>query len=369
MSKFQPATPVWASLAASDARQAWTGEWPGFNHRPLHVEAAAWHGRPVFFSLIGPWTRAARMPSSEPLGATQIVNRIFLIIILLVPVLAALFLARWNFVHGKGDRRGATRLAILIFFLHLALLPFTAHVSSVGDFFSLLAYAISTALFWGGAVWVLYLALEPYVRRYWPQAIISWTRALGGRLRDPLIGRDVLYGVGLGVLMCDLYGIRFRLVGQLGASPVPMSTDYLLSARMAIGAWFTQIPASISSTLLMFLLLFLFRVVLRKSWLAAAGFVVLFTALKSVSSNYPAVDWPIQAILYTALAAGALRYGLVTLAVALYTADMTLNLPISLNPSAWYFTTSALALASIAALAIWGFYTALAGQAPWKAET
>ena len=49
-------------------------------------------------------------------------------------------------------------------------------------------------------MWVLYLALEPYVRRYWPQAMISWTRALGGRWRDPLVGRDVLYGVVLGVL-------------------------------------------------------------------------------------------------------------------------------------------------------------------------
>ncbi len=50
MSKFQPATPVWASLAASDVRQAWSGEWPGYRNRPLHVEAATWHGRPVFFS-------------------------------------------------------------------------------------------------------------------------------------------------------------------------------------------------------------------------------------------------------------------------------------------------------------------------------
>ena len=64
MSKFQPAAPIWASLAASDARQAWTGQWPGYKHRPLRVEAAAWHGRPVYFSLIGPWNRSARMPAS-----------------------------------------------------------------------------------------------------------------------------------------------------------------------------------------------------------------------------------------------------------------------------------------------------------------
>src|ERR1700691_1470893 len=93
MSKFQPATPIWASLAASDIRQAWTGEWPGFNHRPLRVEAAAWHGRPVFFSLIGPWTRAARMPSSEPAGAGRLAERILLYIMILVPIFAAVFLA------------------------------------------------------------------------------------------------------------------------------------------------------------------------------------------------------------------------------------------------------------------------------------
>ncbi len=76
-----------------------------------------------------------------------------------------------------------------------------------------------------------------------------------------------------------------------------------------------------------------------------------------------------QAILYTALAAGALRFGLVALAVALFTADLTLNIPVTLNPSAWYFTDATLALVTIAALAIWGFYIALAGQAPWKAES
>ena len=33
---------------ASDTRMAWTGAWPGTT-RPLRVEAAAFHGKPVFF--------------------------------------------------------------------------------------------------------------------------------------------------------------------------------------------------------------------------------------------------------------------------------------------------------------------------------
>jgi predicted Ser/Thr protein kinase len=367
MTKFQPAAPLWASLAASDAQQAWTGEWPGFNRRPLRIEAAAWHGRPVFFSLIGPWTHAARMPASD-LATSEILTRILLIVILLLPIIAAVVLARWNFVHGKGDRRGAMRLATVIFFLHLVLWMLQAHFSSVGDFILLLFLAISAALLWGGAVWMLYLALEPYVRRYWPQAIISWTRALSGRWRDPLVGRDVLYGAILGILFCDLYAIRFHLVGRLGASPIVLCTSYLGNARLAMGTWFTQVPSDISSTLLLFLLLFLLRVVLRNSWLGAAAFVLLWAALKSISSDYPTVDWPMQIMLYSLLATGALRYGLVALLVALFTADMTLNVPVTLNTSAWYFTNATVALATVAALAIWGFYTALAGQTPWKTE-
>jgi hypothetical protein len=368
MAKFKPATAEWASLAASDVRQAWSGEWPGYRNRPLHVEGATWHGRPVFFSLTGPWNSSARMRSSKPESTGDRITEILLDIVLFVPIFSAAFVARWNFVRGKGDRRGAMRLAILIFGLHMALWVFLAHFSSVMNFALLLVLAISYSLFWGGTVWVLYLAVEPYVRRYWPQAIVSWTRALSGRWRDPLVGRDVLYGAVLGILFCDLYGLRYHLAGLFGAPPPSLTSGLLGSTRHALGAWFSHIPDSISSTLILFLILFLFRVLLRKSWLAAAAFILLFTVLKSASSSYPAVDWPIMIILYTALAFGALRFGLVTLTVALYAADLALNIPLTLNPSAWYFTNATLALATIAALAIWGFYTALAGQTPWKTE-
>jgi hypothetical protein len=182
------------------------------------------------------------------------------------------------------------------------------------------------------------------------------------------VGRDVLYGAVVGIFFCDLYGIRYHLEGRSGAPPSLANTDYLGSFRLAFGAWLTHVPGSITSTLLLFLMLFLLRVILRKSWLAAAGFVLLFAAIKSVSSDYPAVEWPIQAVLYTALAAGALRFGLVALTITLFTADCALNIPVTLNPSAWYFTNATLALASIAALAIWGCYIALAGQSPWKTE-
>ena len=51
------------------------------------------------------------------------------------------------------------------------------------------------------ALWLLYLALEPIVRRRWPDSLVSWTRLLRGRVLDPLVGRDVLLGVLGGIAL------------------------------------------------------------------------------------------------------------------------------------------------------------------------
>src|SRR5579863_7916153 len=63
-SKFQKIEPQWNSLASSDARAAWNGVWPGTT-RPLHVEAASLQGKPVYFSLIGDWTKPDRVKEPE----------------------------------------------------------------------------------------------------------------------------------------------------------------------------------------------------------------------------------------------------------------------------------------------------------------
>ena len=60
-SKFQPAEPLWTSLAASDTRMAWTRSSP----RQQRVEAAALRGQPVFFTVIEPWTKPDRTPGAS----------------------------------------------------------------------------------------------------------------------------------------------------------------------------------------------------------------------------------------------------------------------------------------------------------------
>ena len=126
-------------------------------------------------------------------------RQIVFIVIFLFLLAAAGLLARLNYRRGKGDRQGSFRIALVVFVLQMLLWVCYEHfVPAVGTV-GMLILAVSSSLFMAAMVWTLYMALEPYVRKFWPQTIISWSRILTGKIRDPLVGRDVLFGVLLGL--------------------------------------------------------------------------------------------------------------------------------------------------------------------------
>jgi predicted Ser/Thr protein kinase len=365
--QFKTTEPIWTSLATSDAKAAWTGTWPGTS-RPLRIEAAAFEGKPVFFSMTGPWTRPLRMRPDPPTTAGQRAANLLLLGVILSVLTGAVLLARRNYVRGRGDRRGALRLAYVVFATLMVLWLCRAHIVPTLDMILPFVLAVSTALFASGLVWTLYLSLEPYVRRHWPQTLVSWSRLLIGQLRDPLVGRDLLFGVILGVVWIVIFQVRGLLTMRKGAPPEFYSTDYLMGGRHALGAWLLHIPPAIQGTLVFFFLLFVLRVLLRKEWLAAIVFVALWVALKTLGSDYPWIEVPAWVLLYGVAALVVLRFGFVALAVGLFVTDMLLNVPVALDFSSWYATSTLLPLLSVAALAVWGFYNALAGQKLWQGD-
>jgi len=363
--QFQTAQPIWNSLASPDTRAAWTGKWPG-TERPLRIEAAAFQGKPVYFYLVGDWTQPPRMPQPEETGKKA--RGIILLCLLIVVLVAAVWLARRNYRQGRGDRDGAFRLATLMFAVLMALWTLRSHLVLGLGTFGLMILAISTALFMSGLVFVLYLALEPYVRRYWPQAIISWSRLLTGRARDPLVGRDILFGVLLGVIWIVIFKVGSFATMKMGASPPLFSTEYLVSTRQALGVWLYQVPSSILTTLEFFFLLLLLKVALKRDWLAMIVFVAIFTAAKTLGAQYPMVEGVTSSIVYLVAALIVYRFGLVPLACAAFTVDLLANVPFTGDFSAWYLGTTIFALLSVVALAVWGFYHSLGGEALWKPD-
>jgi serine/threonine-protein kinase len=362
--QFQTTQPVWTSLAGGDARAAWTGKWPGTD-RPLRIEAASYRGKPVFFSLIGEWTKPERQKAEDNSLGVRIRSAV-MVVLLIAMLSGASFFARRNYRQGRGDREGALRLATVMFGLEILLWLCRSHMVAGVQTLGLFILAASTALFLSGVTWLLYLALEPWVRRNWPQTIISWSRLLAGKGRDPLVGRDILFGVLLGVLWMLIFQVRYIFMMRMGSAPALYSTDYLMGPRQALGAWLSQIPSAILGALEFFFLLLGLKRLLRKDWLAALAFIAIFTGLNSTDGSYRIVTLPTQVLVYAVAVIIVYRFGLVPLACAIFTIDMLSNVPFSSDFSAWYMPTSVFMLLTVVALAGWGFYHSLGGEALWR---
>jgi len=364
--QFQPAQPTWNSLASSDARAAWTGKWPG-SELPLRIEAAAFQGKPVFFRLLGDWTQPPRM-QAPPDSAGKKAGNIILLLILASMIVGGVFLARRNYRQGRGDLHGALRLSTIAFGLLIVRWLLLSHLVPGFETFGLMILALATSLFLSTLIFVLYLALEPYVRRYWPHAIISWSRLLAGQARDPLVGRDIVLGVLLGVVWVAIFKVNTLVTMKLGDAPALLSSGYLVSARAGLGMWISQLPLSIIATLEFFFLFLVFKLLLKRDWLATSAFVLIFTAVKTLGQDHMAVAAVTAVLVYLILALIVYRFGLVPLACAIFTVDMLANVPFTGDISAWYFGTTMFALLSVVALALWGFYHSLGGQPLWQAN-
>ena len=364
-SQFQPTEPLWNSLASADTRAAWTGAWPG-SGIPLRVEATALGGHPVFFRLISPWTHPGRQVRQEK--ASDKASGIFIAVIGTTILFSSVWVAFRNTRKKRSDLRAAWRLGTFFFVVDMMVWALRAHfVGGLGSL-GLLLLAVCGALFLSAIMGVLYLSIEPYVRRHWPQTIISWTRITLGRWRDPLVGKDVLFGMLFGVvsnLIFYSYGIAQL---HLGDSPATGDSSFLSSARHVLGAWLLRVPWEIEGTLIFFFLLFLLRVLLRNKWLAAIVFVAIWVSFKSLGADYLLIHVVTMTFVFGIAAFAMVRFGLITLFTSFFVTDVILNLPMTTDLSSWFIGGTIFSYASVAALAIWAFHTALAGQKLWKED-
>ena len=273
---FLPAEPQWLPPSYADTRMAWVESKPERPDRPLRVEAAAANGRPVFFELVGPWSSPPR--TARPTELTQ-VGRDFDLLFLGILVVGGALIARRNLRLGRSDRRGAMRLAALTFVGSMLTWAFQAsHVASDAEL-ALLLLGASVALFLAGVCWLMYVALEPLIRRRWPDSLIAWTRLLSGRLSDPLVGRVLLAGALLGVFGAIAGELRELARRAFEATPPipPFPWDTTLRGPRAVASHLSNPAVAMFFALAAAMFFFLLRAVLRKEWLAASVFVLFFT--------------------------------------------------------------------------------------------
>jgi serine/threonine-protein kinase len=362
LARFSPTQPRWTPPSPYDARAAWLGAYAGQPANSLRIEAASWRGRPSYFRVVGPWTN----PGSGPeLRAVDLIWAAWFVVV----VSAGAELAWRNARLGRGDRRGAFRLAAFVYGNWMLLwLIGSNHLPNLGELQSLLT-GIGASLLWAAVLWVLYIALEPYVRRRWPQTIIGWSRIITGRLRDPIVGGEILVGTVAGVAVTALYECRQLVRARLGAPPGFFTEAATIDGlRGAASMWVAHLGTSIIEALVVLFVIFLFRLIARSEWGAGALYCVLIVALNNVGISHAAVGSLFSAAVAALTVYILIRYGLVAVAVFLFVNALLSGFPLTLDFSKWYAGQSLVALATVLALAVLGFREALAGRAVLREE-
>jgi serine/threonine-protein kinase len=356
-----------ASLA-TDQVIAWHGPFPDAPGR-ARGEATISAARVARFAVArGDVANAPEASFGISSMTLEITLRLVLLLGLPMLVGAGVLFVR-NLRLKRGDRRGAFRIAAFGAATAFLALKLRVHFpASIGDAFDL--WVVSDAQPFYAAIlgWFYYIALEPELRRNRPHLLVSWSRLLAGRFRDPLVGRDVLLGVTAGLTWALIWVVGLTVPDPGGLPPaIPLVEPVvaLASIREACAVLLQFLyPAMVLALAWGVGAFVLFRITGSR----AMSVFVLWLLFFWILTNF--VDNAVAAILMATLGATLVttvvfRLGLLGSAVMTYTCFTQIFLPSTTDLSAWYAGTAALALAPVVLLAGYGFWVSLAGKPPF----
>jgi hypothetical protein len=288
----------------------------------------------------------------------------------MVAIVSGALLARRNIWLGRGDRRGATRLGLYMVAVQMLTWLFqTHHVAMVAEF-ELFYTGMAWAIFYAVILWVLYMALEPYMRRRWPYRIISWSRLLSGRLHDQMVGKDILIGAASGTVCTALASIVYLWTKSMGIppdKPPTVALDTLLGIPKMIGQFLSMQKECVTDPLYVLFTILVLSVLFRKDWRAFVVAWVLFTfgAGMLFGVQHP-VNWIVVGSVVAAYLAVFARFGLLATIVFQFYAFMLLNFPLTSNVKNWYAGATVFAILVTTGFACYGFFSAMSGRAAFR---
>ncbi len=360
---FRPATSSWVPLHAYDSRAAWDGPDPLRPENNIHVEAASFHGAPVYFETIYPWDQPTRQEQTPVSGGERFFT-FAVIALFIIALLGSALIARHNLRAGRGDIAGATRLAFVYFVVRMVVWIFEEHHNGFVDHeFSIFTISLLSAVFRAFFLWLLYIALEPFVRRRWPLRIISWSRLLRGDFRDPLVGRDILIGATAGSVIIVVSHLAQPILFWLGRSFEIVNNP----GSDVLGPHFTvrftsQLTAGLFLSFITLFLLLLSVVLLRREWLGVGVVWALMTLLGTLVGNRGISELPAAAIVAAVTLLILYRYGLLALCSAVFVLHLWVFYPMTTEIKAWYAFDFMIGAIVCVVLACYGFYISLAGH-------
>jgi serine/threonine protein kinase len=352
ISQWKQMEAQWIPDSYADSSAVWEGSLQNFPDAPARIEAASFRGKPVSFKLLGPWDASMQMASAQRPWTERLT--VFGLVLLLGPALVGgIFFARRNLRLGRGDRRNSNRLALFVLVLSALQWAFRWPQAS---FVNLLLFPYLAAL-----IWVFYMAIEPFVRRRWPQALVSWTRLLSGEWRDPLVARDILIGCGFGVFVAFMWTCSWFLPSRFLAGPdapvAAMDITSFMGSRFIISSLLQELFTLLFLGLATFCLLIIVKILLRNQIAAIAVCVAFMTIVMG-----PYLGFAASLIFGATWFFVLMRFGFVAAFLGQYASSIIVIFPITLDTSAWYCHYGYLVLAIFAAIVLYAFRTSLGGR-------
>jgi len=240
------------------------------------------------------------------------------------------------------------------------------HISRIDVEFSAFLDALAKGV--GGAmgVWVLYVALEPYVRRFWPDSLLGWSRLMAGHVHDPRVGRDVLIGALFGVALSAVELSKLTMIPRFGYTAqrpaIATRLDALSGLASTLSVWNDQVLNAVVTALLAVLVIVVLRLTLKRNWLV----MPLSAILLSTSLNYLGGSGPLALIfpiLGGVIVTGVtVRFGLLALVVARVVWNLIYVVPLMPDMRHWSAAAGNWTIALLIMLTLWAFYASRAGQ-------
>ncbi len=363
--RYEQVQPDHVPPVFADERAAWTGPFISNPSIKVQIEAAAYNGKPVYFRVAAPWNSASVSDLMTPPIAAQVI-----VFTLLTAILIGIVVLSWhNFRMGRGDFRGSVRVMVFFLVVHFFGGLFLAdHVPELWSEMQILAWVIRQSVFLAVLSGLMYSALEPQLRRLWPELLISWSRLVSGGLSDPMVGRDILMGALLGVATYSVVILQMYLPVWFADRPLLPTThsfrwDGFLHGFADSISWLTT---SLEQALFFVFILFIALFISRRKWIATAAIMLLYGALGIANAPHPELlpfNLVMAALSASTLSLSIIRFGIVGGTVCQMFFITLINRPFIFNPESIYFEVSVSGALVMLTIVFYAFYISTGGKA------
>jgi len=325
----------------------------------------AYHGRPILFTVRAETVSATAVKQLQDLHRRKSLFVTSRAVMLFVLTLVAVPWAWKNARYRYWDRRGVIRLSLFVFAVQMVVWLLGAmHSLELIDELRRATLASMRALGTAALVAVLYVALEPYARKQWPQLLIAWSRVLSGRTRDPVVGEHILVGICVGCFWALMFAAERALVVALGWTlrhPVgsEVVVDKLVGLRVAMSSYLDAVPYAIVRSLVFLLLLAALRALVGKPRPAAVLATVILFAYSMPQGAHLATTGVFMGLGGAVVGVWLMtRFGLLALASALLSGTILSSSPMSLHFTQWYSDSTVCALGLVAVMIAFAYSSA-----------